>query len=363
MAFERANGYNNLPNGVFVPEIFSKKAQRAYRKTSIFEDIANTEYFGEISAMGDTVHIIKEPDITIGNYKRGQQVTPQDLEDEEFTLTVDQSNFFAFKVDDIEKKQAHHNWEDLASNRAGYKMADQMDMECLGYLSGFKQSVVGSPADTVRVAADKSGTDPISTVGADGLLGSMKIDFTSFHSQFSTADGTTGDSLPIDLNPTKGTSRFVTPLQILNRAQRLLNIQNVPNDGSRFFIGDPIFYEVLGDENSKLLDRDNNGQDGDQILRNGKIVSGLVRGFKMYESNNLPRVGTGPATSGTTAQSSNYGVLIVGHKDAIAHASQMDKTESFRDQDSFGDIVRGLQLYGRKILRPEGIVIIRYNIA
>lgn len=362
MAFARSAGYNSLPNGVFVPEIFSKKAQRAYRKTAVFEDIANTDYFGEISQMGDTVHIIKEPEISVSNYSRGQQVTPQDLEDEDFTLIVDKANVFAFKVDDIEKKQSHMNWEDLASNRAGYKMSDQMDMECFGYLSGFKQSTLGSPADTARVAADKSGTDPISTVDADGLLASMKLTRGDFSSNFGTA-GTASHSIPVGPNPTAGTSNFASPLQILNRMKRFLDTQNVPDDGSRWFVADPVFFEILGDENSKLLDRDHNGSDGDAILRNGKITSGLIRGFKLYQSNNLPRIGSGPGTSGTSSQITNYGVIIAGHKDAIAHASQLNKTESFRDPDSFADVVRGLQLYGRKILRPEALTVAYYNLA
>ena len=72
-------------------------------------------------------------------------------------------------------------------------------------------------------------------------------------------------------------------------------------------------------------------------------------------SNNLPAVGTGPGTSGSANQNSNYGVIVAGHSSSVATAEQINKTESYRDPDSFGDIVRGMHLYGRKILRPEAL--------
>jgi hypothetical protein len=86
-------------------------------------------------------------------------------------------------------------------------------------------------------------------------------------------------------------------------------------------------------------------------------------GFRVHVSNNLPSVGTGAATTGTTAQDDNYGVIVAGHDSAVATAEQINKTETYRDPDSFADIVRGMHLYGRKILRPEALVTARYNLA
>ena len=86
-------------------------------------------------------------------------------------------------------------------------------------------------------------------------------------------------------------------------------------------------------------------------------------GFRVYVSNNLPSGGTGPGTSGTANQNSNFGVIVAGHDSAVATASQITKTETYRDNDSFADIVRGMHLYGRKILRPEAIATAKYNVA
>ena len=354
MAFKTAAGYGNLPNGNFSPVIYSKKVQSAFRKTSVIEDITNSDYFGEIANFGDTVRIIKEPEITVQEYARGTQVTPQDLDDEDFTLVVDKANYFAFKIDDIEEAHSHVNFESMATDRAGYRLKDQFDQEILGYMSGFKQSALHANAGTARVAADKSGTDPVS-VAADGLLASMLISRASF-----VSGGATTDSIATHPD---GSTGEATPLEVLNRMARLLDQQNVDRD-NRWVVVDPVFAEQLNDENSKLLNNDfAGGQNANDILRNGRIISGLIRGFRVYLSNNLPSIGTGPGTIDTNGSSSHFGVVLAGHDSAVATASQIEKVESYRDNDSFADIVRGMHLYGRKILRPEALVRAHYNIA
>ena len=353
MAFKTATGYGNLPNGNFSPVIYSKKVQSAFRKTSICEDITNSDYFGEIANFGDTVRIIKEPEITVQEYSRGTQIQPQDLQDDDFTLVVDKANYFAFKIDDIEDAHSHVNFESMASDRAGYRLKDQFDQEVLGYLSGFKQATLGANAGTARVAGDKSGTDPIAGAAANGLLASMLIARNSF-----VSGGAASDSIATHAD---GSTGEATPLEVLNRMARLLDQQNVDRDG-RWVVVDPVFAEQLNDENSKLLNNDFASGDKD-ILRNGRIVSGMIRGFRVYMSNNLPSIGTGPATIDTNGSASHFGAIIAGHDSAVATASQIEKVESYRDNDSFADIVRGMHLYGRKVLRPEALVRAHYNIA
>ena len=142
MAFATVSGYGNLPNGNFSSVIYSKKVQLAFRKSTVAGDITNSDYFGEIANQGDTVRIIKEPEISVSAYARGTTIAPQDLTDADFSLVVDKANYFAFKVDDIEEAHSHVNFMDLATNRAAYRLADQYDQEVLGYLSGYKQSAL-----------------------------------------------------------------------------------------------------------------------------------------------------------------------------------------------------------------------------
>jgi len=127
MAFNRAAGHNNLPSANFTPEIFSQKVLKFFRRASVAEDITNTDYAGEIENYGDTVRIIKEPTITVSAYARGSVVNPQDLADDQTTMVVDQANAFAFKIDDIEERQSHVNFEALATSSGAYSLKRKYD--------------------------------------------------------------------------------------------------------------------------------------------------------------------------------------------------------------------------------------------
>lgn len=357
MAFQAAPGWNNLPNGNFSAVIYSKKVQMALRKATVVGDITNSDYFGEISNNGDTVKIIKEPEISVAPYARGTQITAQDLTDEDFSLVIDKANYFAFKVDDIEEKHSHVNFMDLATNRAAYRLADQYDQEVLGYLSGYAQTTLHEPANAVNTTVN--GTRAITTAGTDELLASMKLSRPSFGNI--TTAGSVGDAIPVAARLPGATSlptTHVSPVMLINRMGRLLDQQNVDKSG-RWLVIDPIMMEILMDEDSRFLNADF-GDSG--ALRNGLTLKNW-NGFRVYVSNNLPRVGTGPATVGTSAQSANFGVIVAGHDSAVATAEQINKTETYRDPDSFADIVRGMHLYGRKILRPEAITVARWNLA
>jgi len=321
MAFPSASGHGNLPNGNFSPVIYSKQVQLAFRKASTVEDITNNDYFGEIANMGDSVKIIKEPEVSVQSYARGTQITAQDLNDEDFTLVVDQANYYAFKIDDIEAAHSHVNFMQMASDRAAYRLRDQYDQDVLGYLSGFSQSAKHVNPDTARTAA--TGTKAVTAAGADELLATMKLKKGSFGNITTASAG----------------EQFV-------------------DSAGRWLVVDPIFVEMLKDEDSRML----NGDFGGSGLQNGLVINNL-HGFRIYVSNNLPKIGTGPGTTGTANQNSNYGVIVGGHDSAVATAQQITKTETYRDPDSFADIVRGMHLYGRKILRPEGIVTAKYNAA
>lgn len=313
MAFASAAGYNNLPNGVFTPAIFSQKVLKKFRKIAVAHQITNTDYAGEIANYGDTVHIISEPDVQVQAYVRGQQTTPTDLIDVDQLLQVDQGNYFSFKVDDIEKAQSHINWESLAADRAAYKLNDAYDSNVLSYLN------TNSTTNTL---------------------------------------GTTSAPTVVALSPSSG--QF-SPLGLLNRAARTLREQNVPMD-DLWCAAPPSFWELVEDENSKLMAVNITGDARSQIrpgLFDGRVIEGKLRGFDCYLSNNLPVGSSGNATAGTGA---NYWTSVLfGHKSAAATATQIVKTESFRDPDSFADVVRGLNVFGRKVLRPEALMNCYFN--
>jgi hypothetical protein len=247
----------------------------------------------------------------------------------------------------------------MATNRAAYRLKDQYDQDVLGYLAGYKQSALHGNPDTARVLGDMPGTRAVTTAGDDELLTVNKLIKGSFGTI--TTAGAADHSIPIAPRMPGVTTiptDLVSPATIVARMARLLDQQNVDQNG-RWLVIDPVMLEVWKDEDSRFLNVDW-GDSG--ALRNGLALSN-VHGFRVYVSNNLPKIGTGPATSGSGNQNANFGVIVAGHDSAVATAEQITKTEKYRDPDSFADIMRGLHVYGRKILRPEALVTAKYNVA
>lgn len=304
--FAQSSG-SNFANNNFLPEIYSKKVLNFFRKASVVEAISNTDYACEISGFGDTVKIINEPEITVYQYERGADVTKTVLTDAETTLIVDTANAFKFIVDDIESQMSHVNFKEVATSSAAYSLRDAFDQGVLA-----------------KMFAGVSSSSPDHIIGSD----SATADATLSHATNS-----------VDLLGSDGTG--VDALDLMARMARLLDDQNVPEEG-RYFVAPPSFYEELSQSGSKLLSVDFNAGQGS--IRNGLVSSGKLRGFSMYKSNNIA------STSNAT------GKVLAGHMSAVSSAQTITSTEVIRDPDSFGDIVRGLHVYGAKVLRPKALV-------
>ena len=336
------------------PVIYSKQAQIALRKSAVTNAITNNSYFGEIANQGDVVRIQKEPDVTVNALERHTAIAVEKLANEDFSLTIDKANYFAFKMDDIEDQFANVDYVSLAADRAAYKMADAMDADVLSYLSG--HTTAGAFITTT------SGDAQHDTAGnlTGEFLTANHLDATDFSSLTISGSATAGDSIPLAPRlpgATALSATTVSPLTVVARMARQMDVANVDSRG-RWIVCDPVFVEMLKDEDSRLLNADFGGSG----LQNGLVLNNL-HGFRVYVSNNLPSAGTGAGTSGTSAQSTNYGVIVSGQDEACASAEQINKVENYRDPDSFSDIVRGMHLYGRKILRPEALITARYNAA
>ena len=339
-------------NGNWSPVIYSKQAQIALRRSAVTNAITNNSYFGEIANQGDTVRIQKEPDVTVNSLERHTAITAEKLDDTDFSLTIDKANYFAFKMDDIEEQFANIDHASLAADRAAYKMADAMDADVLSYMTG--HTTAG--AYITGTSGDAQGT-----AGLTGeLFTANHLDATDFGNLTIAGTATAGDAVPLAPRlpgATALSASTVSPLTVLARMARKMDTQNVDARG-RFVVLDPVFVEMLKDEDSRML----NGDFGGAGLQNGLVLNN-IHGFRVYVSNSLPAAGTGAGTSGTTAQATNFGVVLAGQDEAVASAEQINKVENYRDPDSFADIVRGMHLYGRKILRPEALITARYNAA
>lgn len=289
-------GVSGQTNGFFIPEIYSKKVQIALRKAAVAEAICNTDYMGEISNFGDTVNIIKEPQIAVADYTRGLAVASTNLSDQELVLIIDQAKSFSFKIDDLEKRFSHVNFQAVAADNAAYALRDAMDVNILLAISAGVTENVGTSLGMGTVAA------------------------------------------PIDIGFASGE---IDPLNQMALAAKNLDEANAPEDG-RWFVAAPEWYNQLSNSASKLMSVDFNAGQGS--VRNGLVASGLLRGFSMYKSNNLPT---------NTVASATRPAALFGHMSSTAAASSMNKVETVRDTGTFSDIVRGLMVWGRKVLRPE----------
>ena len=307
-----ANSVAGQTNSFFLPSVYSKKVLNFFRKASVVEAITNTDYAGEISAYGDSVKIIKEPVINVSDYTRGSDTTDTKLTDQEISLVVDSAKAFKFIVDDIESNMSHVNFKEIASSSAAYALKDAYDAAVI------EKMFAGCSAATPNHIL---GADNATALGAGVFDGTGSVDL-----------GQTGETDPLDL---------------MARMARLLDEQNVPEEG-RWFVAGPDFYEQLGQSGSKLLSVDFNAGQGS--IRNGLVSSGKLRGFDMYKSNNI--AGTSDAT----------GKCLAGHMSSTATANTILSTEVLRDPTSFGDIVRGLHVYGCKVLRDEALVSAFYKI-
>lgn len=85
----------------------------------------------------------------------------------------------------------------------------------------------------------------------------------------------------------------------------------------------------------------------DERLRNGFV--GEAAGFSILKSNNVPN------TSATKYK------IIAGHPDALSFAQQVVELSSYKPEKRFGDAVKGLSVYGGKLIRPECWAVLTAN--
>jgi len=318
MAFGTAAGYANLPSGNFAPEIFSQKVLKFFRRASVVEDITNTDYAGEIENFGDTVRIIKEPTVTVSSYTRGSVVNAQDLADDQITMVVDNANAFAFKIDDIEERHSHVNFEALATSSGAFALKRKYD------------------ANVLQAISDGAGI-----AGADDA--SLSGGLTTTNSALGTA------SAPINVETDDA------GINLMLLMARTLDDQSVPEE-NRWFVAPPIFYEKMFQAGNKMAEVQVTG-DATSPLRNGLAIPGTLAGFRCYKSTALnSTAGTDQVTLSGVATDASENIILAGHMSSTSTASHIAKTEVVRSTESFSDVIRGLHVFGRKVLRPEAMV-------
>jgi hypothetical protein len=270
----------------FRPQIWSGLLLAATEAKLVYGSpaVVNRDYEGEIQNGGDTVKITSISDPTIATYTpNSTTITPEELTDAQRNLVIDQSKYFAFKVDDVDAAQAKGAVIPQATERGGYGLAKTSDTTIAGLYTG---------------------------VVSDNALGTVAV--------------------------TTGALAYTQ----LRKLACLLDEAEVPED-SRYCIARPWFWSLLLEE-TKFVDAAARG-DGGQTLRTGWVGHVPTLGFDCYKSNQAP-LSTGD----------DY-VVQAGHPQAITFAQQINKVEAYRPESGFSDAIKGLHLYGTKLVRPDFI--------
>jgi hypothetical protein len=300
MAFPVAGGRPNY-SGNFIPEIWSGKLIENFYDATVLAAISNTDYEGEIRNMGDTVNIRTTPEITIRDYVKGQTLTVENPDKPKLQLVIDKGEYFACVEDDVDKVQSDINLMDTWSKDASERMKIKIDQRVL-----------------TDLLPDIAATNKGATAGEQSASFNL---------------GTTGAPLSV----TKDGASSTTPVvDLIVDMGTVLDEANVP-EADRYLVIPAKMAGLI--KKSELKDASLTG-DGTSVVRNGRL--GMIDRFTIYVSHNL------------YVDSGKYS-LIAGHKMGFTFASQMTEMESLRAESTFGNIIRGLQVYGYKVVKPEAI--------
>lgn len=298
----RAQGhpdYSSSSSSGFIPEVWSgKMIEKLYSRTC-FAEIANTFYEGEIKSQGDTVQIRTTPSIAIRDYEVGGGLTYEKPTSDKVELHIDKAKYFAFEVNDVDEYQSDIKLMDDWSDDAGQQMKIAIDKVILG-----------------DVYSDASAENSGSEAGAES--GALNL-------------GEAG--APVSVTKANVMDIFVD-------CGTALDEQNVPDDGRYILI--PAWMNGML-KKSDLRDASAMG-DTKSVFRNGK--TGELDRFAVYVSNNLSIVND--ATAGKRCTN-----VIFGHKKALTFASQMTKMENLPNPQDFGQLVRGLNVFGYEVIDPN----------
>ena len=283
----------------FVPEFWSDQVQVPFESDLVFGQpkVANRKYEGTIKQQGDTVKVASVGRPTVKTYDKTTNITVDDLSDAEDFMTINQGDYFAFRVNDVDELQAAVNFEDPATAMAGYDLQNKVDLFLYGLL--------------------KAG------VLAGNQLGRVTV---------------------CDAEPEKATTGQTGIYNVAVKLREKLDRASVPKNGRYLAIPPELLSPLLLD--SRFVNADKLGSTPNSPLLNGTV--GRMAGFDILESNNIAKVG------GAGANKDDY-VIVAGISDALSFANQINSVETYRDPNRFADIVRGLNIYGGKVFRPEGL--------
>jgi hypothetical protein len=297
MAYPTAAGFPQH-SGTYIPILYAQQLLIEFYKASVLASISSTEYESEIQKYGDTMKIRRLPEIESKDYVKGQELDIQTPEGDSIDLLIDKGKYWAIAINALDKKQIDIDYVTRWAEHASTNQKVKIDGDVL-------QNV-----------------------------------YSEAHAQ--NAGATAGENSDINLG-VAGTPLSLTKSTIIDKIVECgvaLDNQNVP-DENRWMVLPAWAIALL-----KTSDLKNANETGDPTspLRNGRV--GMIDRFEIYMSNNLLTSVDG---------SDRVSNAMFGHKSAIAFASQMMNTENLPNPKDFGEIIRSLQAYGYKVVKPEAL--------
>jgi hypothetical protein len=300
---------NTLEANGFIPEIWSGKLIEKFYASTVLSAISNTDYEGEIKNQGDTVKIRTKPTITIRDYRADGALELERPVGSVVELLIDKGKYFNTILDDVMEVQSDLNNMSMWSDDAAEQIKLTIDTDVLlGIKDQADATNRGLTAGAITAAINLGVTaTPLAQVASSPTAGQVEV------------------------------------LDTILRMGQAMDEQNLPETGR---------WVVMPTWMATLIKRSELRQaylTGDSVtpLRNGRL--GMIDRFTLYTSNLLP--------SGTAASlvAGEY-VVYAGHAHGLTFASQVNKVETMRSEFTFGNILRGLQVYGYKVLDDTALV-------
>lgn len=294
---------NGLKAAGFIPEIWSGKLIEKFYSATVLAAISNTDYEGEIRNQGDTIKIRTKPTITIKDYRADGLLELERPKGSVVDLTIDKGKYFNTILDDVMEVQSDLNNMSMWADDASEQMKIVIDTEVLTSLYG-KANAANRGIAAGKISGDinlGATTTPLAVVADNAELGEVDV------------------------------------IDVIIRLGQTLDEQNIPENG-RWLIVPTWFSSLI--KRSELRQAYLSG-DAVSMLRNGRI--GMVDRFTIYVSNLLPQGVLAGLASGEAA-------IYAGHSHGLTFASQINNVESMRSEQTFGTILRGLQVYGYSVL-------------
>jgi len=275
----------------FIPELWSDRLFVKLRKTQVYRGLVNTDYQGQITEYGDTVHISEIGPVTVSAYTKHGTLSYETLDSATKTLLIDQVSAFSFKIDDIDKAQTKPKLMNGAMGDAAYRISDTVDAFIAGLYA--QAGVTGSATYIGSAASDVS-------VSSGNVI------------------------------------------ETFSYAGRYLSEKNVPQENRWAAIPPWVHQKLLMAEVGGI-----SATAVPKVFDDGALINGYIgqaMGFNLVVSNNV-----------SCASAAGQYRVMCGNRSAISYAGQITTVEALRLETTFADAVRGLYVYGAKVIQPDAL--------